>query len=96
MIIKPSRFGLDLNDRLKNLNKKKQLNPDEEEEKERLEQLKKLLPNDEEPQDGLQNEERALLINYLAMRLFENPLTQDQEEEFQDLLARDKKHEWGL
>ena len=75
MIIKPSRFGLDLAHRLNDLLKKRQLNPEEEEQKERLEQLKKMLPNDEEPEVRLTNEERAQLINYLAMRLFEHPFT---------------------
>ena len=41
-------------------------------------------------------EERALLIRYLAIRLFDQPMNHEQEEEFADLLSHDKDHEWVI
>ena len=71
MLIVPSVFGLDLASLLKDLEKKRQLNPDEDEQKARLIELKNTLPNEEEDkEEGLSAEERMLLVRFLAQRLF--------------------------
>ena len=41
-------------------------------------------------------EEKALLSNYLAMRLFEQPMTGKQEAELAELLQKDKDVERNL
>ena len=74
--------------------KGEELDPEEGERKARLEQLEQSLPHIKGTErKGLTPEERAMLHKYLAMRLFEQPLTQEQADEYADLLDRDLDHE---
>ena len=68
--------------------KTKGLNPEEQDRKDRLEELKRTLPH--RGFDGLTDEEKGRLSKYLIMRLFEEPLTPEQMEDYDYLLHKDK------
>ena len=50
------------------------------------------MPHAKAPQDGLTDEENALLGKYLAMRVFEEPMTPRQMDELDELLHKEKDH----
>ena len=60
-----------------------------------MEELKRTLPNIK-ADDGLTEAEKAQLSRYLAMRLFEQPMSPAEEEDLAYLLQKDKDIERNL
>lgn len=85
-----------MNNALNNLFKKQRengkLDPEEQDRKARLVELKRSLPHATAPQDGLTDEENDKLGKYLAMRVFEEPMTPRQMDELDELLHKDRGH----